>query len=96
MEKEYEVPSTVVRRKNGSRRPVKPVPPAPQRKKRPAPSPVARQPERRTISRDDMNDDLFEVGHDQQEYSDFYEDEVFNVSNLPDAQGKKKPRKRRR
>jgi len=96
MEKEYEVPSTVVRRKKSGKRPARPVPPAPQRRKSPAPSPVARRPERKAISRDDMNDDLFEVGHDQQEYSDFFEDEVFNVSNLPEAQGTKKPRKRRR
>ncbi len=92
MEKEYEVPSAVVRRRKGESRPVQP---APQRR-RPAPSPVARRPERKTISRDDMNDDLFEVSHDQQDYSDFYEDEVFNVSNLPEAQETKKPRKRRK
>ena len=95
MEKEYEVPSTVVRRKGGTRRPARPAPPAPSRK-RPAPSPVARRPERKTIVRDEMNDDLFEVGRDQQEYSDFYEDEVFNVSSLPETQEAKKPRKRRR
>lgn len=92
MEKEYEVPSAVVRRRKGESRLVQP---APQRR-RPAPSPVARRPERKTISRDDMNDDLFEVSHDQQDYSDFYEDEVFNVSNLPEAQETKKPRKRRK
>ena len=95
MEKEYEVPSTVVRRRKGDKRPVPPVQPAP-RRKRPAPSPVARRTERKAISRDEMNDDLFEVGHDQQEYSDFYEDEVFNVSSLPEAQETKKPRKRRK
>lgn len=92
MEKEYEVPSAVVRRRKGESRLVQP---APQRR-RPAPSPVARRSERKTISRDDMNDDLFEVSHDQQDYSDFYEDEVFNVSNLPEAQETKKPRKRRK
>lgn len=92
MEKEYEVPSAVVRRRKGESRLVQPVP----QRRRPAPSPVARRPERKTISRDDMNDDLFEVSHDQQDYSDFYEDEVFNVSNLPEAQETKKPRKRRK
>lgn len=92
MEKEYEVPSAVVRRRKGESRLVQP---APQRR-RPAPSPVARRSERKTISRDDMNDDLFEVSHNQQDYSDFYEDEVFNVSNLPEAQETKKPRKRRK
>ena len=95
MEKEYEVPSTVVRRRKGASRPVQPTPPAP-RRKRPEPSPVARRTEHKPISRDDMNDDLFEVARDQQEYSDFFEDEVFNVSNLPEAQETKKPRKRRR
>ena len=95
MEKEYEVPSTVVRRKKGTGRPVQPMQPAP-RRKRSAPSPVAHRTERKPISRDDMNDDLFEVGHDQQEYSDFYEDEVFNVSSLPEVQETKKPRKRRK
>ena len=92
MEKEYEVPSAVVRRRKGESRPVHP---APQRK-RPAPSPVARRTERKAISNDDMNDDLFEVGRDEQVYSDFYEDDVFNVSNLPEAQETKKPRKRRK
>lgn len=95
MEKEYEVPSTVVRRRKGDSRPAQQVQRAPQRK-RPAPSPVVRHTERKAISRDDMNDDLFEVGHDQQEYSDFYEDEVFNVSNLPEAQETKKPQKPRK
>jgi len=95
MEKEYEVPSTVVRRRKGDKRPVPPVQPAP-RRKRPAPSPVASRTERKAISRDEMNDDLFEVGHDQQEYSDFYEDEVFNVSSLPEVQETRKPRKRRK
>ena len=95
MEKEYEVPSAVVRRRKGERRPAQSARRTAPRK-RTAPSPVAKRPARKTISRDDMNDDLFEVGHNQQEYSDFYEDEVFNVSSLPETQEAKKPRKRRR
>ena len=98
MEKEYEVPSAVVRRRKGEGRPAQTatVQRAPQRRTRIAPTSATKRPARKTISRDEMNDDLFEVSHDQQDYSDFYEDEVFNVSNLPEAQETKKPRKRRK
>ena len=94
MEQRYVVPSTVVRRKPSAKRTTRtePVRRAPQRSSASA----AKRPQRKTISRDDMNDDLFEVGRDQEDYSDFYEDEVFNVSSLPEAQEAKKPRKRRK
>jgi len=94
MEQQYVVPSTVVKRRKSAKRPVQTARRPQQR--RSAPSAVTKRPQRRAISRDDMNDDLFEVGRDQEEYSDFYEDEVFNVSSPPDAQETKKPRKRRR
>lgn len=95
MDQRYVVPSTVARRRGGQR----PQPTQigrPQQRRRPS-QPVARQHvERKTISRDVFSDDLFEVGRDHEDYSDFYEDEVFNVSSLPEAQETKKPRKRRR
>lgn len=50
----------------------------------------------RRISGDMFSDDLFEVGHDREDVSDFYEDEVFNVSNLPRPQTVKRSKKRRR
>lgn len=98
MEKEYVVPSTVVKRRKGEGRPAQTatVQRAPQRRTRIAPTSATKRPARKTISRDEMNDDLFEVGHDQEDYSDFYEDEVFNVSSLPDMQETRKPRKRRK
>lgn len=45
-------------------------------------------PKRRTRpqNKDVFSDDLFEVGHNRSDYSDFFEDEVFNVSNLPGSQ----------
>ena len=46
-------------------------------------------------NRDVFQDDLFNVNA-KQKFSDKYEDEVFNVSSLPEAQETKKPRKRRR
>ena len=94
MEQQYVVPSTVVKRKKnakGSSR-AGSAGRAPQRRSAPA----AKRSQRRTISRDEMSDDLFEVGRDQESFSDFYEDEVFNVSSLPEAQETKKPRKRRK
>ena len=51
---------------------------------------------RRPVGNADPSDDLFEVGHDHEDYSDFFEDEVFNVSNLPEAQEPRRARKRRR
>lgn len=98
MEKEYVVPSTVVKRRKGQGRPAQTasVQRAPQRRARIAPTSATKRPVRKTISRDEMNDDLFEVGHDQEDYSDFYEDEVFNVSSLPEVQETRKPRKRRK
>lgn len=52
---------------------------------------------KKTPQHDRFADELFEVGHSEQEYSDFYEDEVFNVSNLPDrSEQLKRNRKRQR
>lgn len=48
-------------------------------------------------ARDVFSDELFEVGRTQEEFPDFYEDEVFDVSNLPEASGNvRKGKKRRR
>lgn len=98
LERRYVVPSTVVRR----REPVKH--PQPARVRRKTSSSARRRPDtmvprkavRRPMERDGMGDDLFEIGHDHEEYSDFFEDEVFNVSNLPEAQEPRRSRKRRR
>ncbi len=92
MEQEYVVPSAVVKRKKGA--------PVPERTqpRRPQPATARKRPEHKNISRDVFSDDLFEVGHDHNDYSDFYEDEVFNVSNLPEAkpaEGQKARKKRR-
>lgn len=55
------------------------------------------KPIRRAPLRDAVSDELFEVGNTQEEYSDFYEDEVFNVSSLPDrSETLRKNRKRQR
>lgn len=95
MDQRYVVPSAVARRRGGQRPQPTQIGRAQQRR-RPS-QPVTRQrTERRTISRDVFSDDLFEVGRDHEDYSDFYEDEVFNVSSLPEAQETKKTRKRRR
>ena len=97
-QRQYVVPSTVVHR-NRSASALRERPAQPQRRRTHA-SPVrpaaGRRAEHKPISRDLLSDDLFEVGHDQEDFSDFYEDEVFNVSSLPEAQETKKPRKRRR
>lgn len=95
MDQKYVVPSTVVRRRNGQNIAPAPVQRPPQRR-RPSAAVTRQRTERKAISRDVFSDDLFEVGHDHEDYSDFYEDEVFNVSNLPEAQETKKPRKRRK
>lgn len=92
-EQRYVVPSTVVRRREGAQTASR-SPAAYRRPNRPVVT--AKRPERSPISRDEMSDDLFEVGHGHEEYSDFYEDEVFNVSSLPEVQEPKKTRKRRR
>ena len=42
-----------------------------------------------------LTDDLFEIGRDMDEFSDFSEDEVFNVSNLPDNRDERPGRRRR-
>lgn len=93
MDQRYVVPSAVARRRGGQRPQTAQIKRAQQRR-RPS-QPVARpHAERKTISRDVFSDDLFEVGRDHEDYSDFYEDEVFNVSSLPEVQETKKPRKR--
>lgn len=92
--RQYVVPSTVVRRGERPARPAAEVHSVHGRG-RSAMTPK-RRPEQKLISRDVLSDNLFEVGRDQQDYSDFYEDEVFNVSSLPEAQETKKPHKRRR
>ena len=53
------------------------------------------RPQQKRVRPDDV-DDLFEVGSGHDDYSDFFEDEVFNVSNLPEKQEEKRSRKRRR
>ncbi len=98
MDQQYVVPSTVVKRKEGHRPQY--TAPQPQRR-RSQPVTPKKRPERKAITSDVFSDDLFEVGHDSEEVFDFYEDEVFNVSNLPEAQVEKKsparkPRKRRK
>lgn len=92
--RQYVVPSTVVRRSERPARPATEVRSV-QGRGRSAMTPK-RRPEQKLISRDVLSDNLFEVGRDQEDYSDFYEDEVFNVSSLPEAQETKKPHKRRR
>lgn len=97
LERRYVVPSTVVRRREPAKRPQ----PAKGRRKassarRRPDTMVPRMAVRRPAERDGMEDDLFEIGHDHEEYSDFFEDEVFNVSNLPEAQEPRRSRKRRR
>lgn len=95
MDQRYVVPSAVARRR-GAQRPQTAQIKRTQQRRRPS-QPVTRpHAERKTISRDVFSDDLFEVGRDHEDYSDFYEDEVFNVSSLPEVQETKKPRKRRR
>lgn len=95
MQQQYVVPSAVVKRRGNSRyEPVQAE--RPRRKRSAQQSPVRRKVEKKPISGDIFSDDLFEVGHDQEDYSDFYEDEVFNVSSLPKAQETRKPAKRRR
>ncbi len=87
VERRYTVPSTVVKRRparsaSGAKRR------APEGKKAAKP----RRPRIPELS----PDELFEVKHGEEDYSDFYEDEVFNVSNLPEAQTSKHGRRRRR
>jgi len=92
LEQNYVVPSTVVQRRIPRQTPQKPRSvPKTRRPGSAVPAKVQRRP-RQPIP----EDDLFEVGHNQDEYSDFFEDEVFNVSNLPEAQEARVPRKRRK
>ena len=99
LEQRYVVPSTVVKRRET------PQPAQRTRVRRAASQNAAyRRPStmvpkkamRRSAKKVESADDLFEVGHDHEEYSDFFEDEVFNVSNLPEAQEPRRVRKRRR
>lgn len=83
VDRRYTVPSTVVKRRPPSAKPRRGGAPKPNRPRRP------RVPEL-------SPDDLFEVRHGEDDYSDFYEDEVFNVVNLPEAQKPRHGRKRRK
>ena len=99
LEQRYVVPSTVVKRREpsrpqqGSRARRGTVQAAAHR--RPS-TMVPKKSVRRPVKKAEPADDLFEVGHDHEDYSDFFEDEVFNVSNLPEAQEPRRARKRRR
>ena len=101
-EHDYVVPSTVVKRKV-NRQPVPANPGNPQRRKSTA-APRRAEPVRKAApvrkreqSRDVFSDSLFEVEREHDNYSDFYEDEVFNGSNLPDAPDpERRGRKKRR
>jgi len=105
-EQEYVVPSTVVkRRQTGSETGRSGSTSAAKRGKTSAVVSEARRPARKARSaatsrekhRDVFNEGLFEVGHDRDDYSDFYEDEVFNVSSLPEtAEPERRPRKKRK
>ena len=99
LEQRYVVPSTVVKRRESSR------PRQGYRARRGTVQTAAhRRPStmvpqksvHRPVKKAEPADDLFEVGHDHEDYSDFFEDEVFNVSNLPEAQEPRRARKRRR
>lgn len=99
-DRQYVVPSTIVRRKPAAQKRTAPAArrraattprPAQKRRVNAAPARTVRPKTTRPVrttrkapQRDAFADELFEVGHTEQEYSDFYEDEVFNVSNLPD------------
>ncbi|MBE5807223.1 MAG: hypothetical protein E7317_02660 [Clostridiales bacterium] len=50
----------------------------------------------RAFSRGAEDDDLFEVAKDRDDYSDFSEDEVFNVSSLSAERRQRSKRKRKR
>ena len=98
LEQRYVVPSTVVKhreRQSAAQRPR--VRRTAQNVSRRRPSTmVPRKTAQRPAKNAELADDLFEVGHDHEDYSDFYEDDVFNVSNLPDAQEPKRTRRRLR
>ena len=73
-ERDYVVASTL-KRPGGDKRKRQAAPAAPKR------HPSTLRPERRNES----EDSLFDVDMNRPESTDFYEDEVFNVSNLPNA-----------
>ena len=50
---------------------------------------------RKTPARDIFSDEMFEVSRDAEVYPDPYEDEVFDVSNLPGGQEHRNRRKRK-
>lgn len=94
LDQRYVVPSTVVKRRPKPsaqhRRPEGTANPAAHRRR-----PSTTIPKRtRRAQNSAVGDDLFEVSRDQQDYSDFYEDEVFNVSNLPESQDKRGKKRR--
>ena len=106
LQQRYVVPSTVVVRSESRRRQAeqqKKKAPAKRRKrpaqtaqKRPATTANVQRPTRRRGDRVEPVDDLFEVGRDADDVSVFYEDEVFNVSNLPENRDTHRNRKRHR
>lgn len=51
---------------------------------------------RKPISAGQIDDELFEIGRTQSDYSDYDEDQVFDVSNLPGANSRAKKDRRRR
>lgn len=93
LERRYVVPSTVVKRREPRPRARRATAQAAHRRPN---TMVPKKAVRRPVGNADPADDLFEVGHDHEDYSDFFEDEVFNVSNLPEAQEPRRARKRRR
>ena len=89
LEREFIVPNTVVgRRKTASG--------TPQGRAQKRRVHAAQPKTARTISKDDAFDDLFEVGKNDQEYSDYYEDDVFNVNTLPQPAKPRSSGKKRR
>ena len=94
LEQRYVVPSEVAKR----REPVRENRRSGAAARRPMPVRAARRPvvqsARMSAKKEqDINDSLFEVDHDQDDYFDFFEDEVFNVTNLGAKENKPGGRK---
>lgn len=100
IDRRYVVPSTVVKRREArplkAGAPRKPAPMRPATRRRLNNTVVPRREHRPEQTSEFPVDELFEVGRDQPDFSDFYEDEVFNVSSLPERQPDRHARKRRR
>lgn len=90
-EKRYVVPSTIVKRRPARRPKTVAHPQTAVRRQRSAVAPIshprtavkAAAPKRPQLRTDIFTDELFEVGQTQNGFQDVYEDEVFDVSNLP-------------